>query len=84
MKFGTIIFHRGVDLLVSLSCTSSPFDDSTVKHITPTAKQSDKLAILHNAGHMVNDLIHEEINSQSTARRNKLMLYHRKTRRYVS
>ena len=66
MKFGTILYRRGVDLLVSLSwalSTNSPFDDTTVKHITPTAKQSDKLAILHNAGHMLNDLIHEEINS---------------------
>ena len=78
MKFGTILYRRGVDLLVSLSwalSTNSPFDDTTVKHITPTAKQSDKLAILHNAGHMLNDLIHEEINRQSTARRSNPLLF---------
>ena len=81
MKFGTILYCRGIDLLVSLSwalSANSPFEDiqdTTVKHITPTAKQSDKLAALHNAGLMVNDLIHEEINRQSTARRNNPLLF---------
>ena len=78
MRTHAILYCRAVDLLVSLSwvlSTNSPFDDTTVKHITPTAKQSDKLAIPHNAGHMVNDLIHKEINSQSTARRNNPLLF---------
>ena len=70
MKFGKILYRRGIGLLVGLSwalSANSPFEDiqdTTVKHITPTAKQSDKLATLHNAGLMVNDLIHEEINRQ--------------------
>ena len=72
MKFGTILYRKGGDLLVSLSwalSTNSPFEDTTVEHVTP-AKHSDKVAILHNASYMVNDLIHEEINRLSTASRN--------------
>ena len=78
MKFGTILYRRGVDLLVSLSwalSANSPTEDTVVKHVTPTTKQSDKLSILHNAAYVVNDLIHEEINRQSTARRNNPLLF---------
>ena len=69
MKFGTILYRKGGDLLVTLSWALSaniPFEDTSVKHITPV-KHSDKVAILHNASYLVNDLIHEEINRQSTS-----------------
>ena len=72
MKFGTIFYRKGGDLLVSLLwalSTNNLFEDITIKHVTP-AKHSDKVAVLHNANNMVNDLIHEEINKQSTANRN--------------
>ena len=63
----------GVDLLVILSWTlsaNSSTDDITVMYVKPTGNQSDKYAVSHTTAHIVNDLIHEEIDRQSTTRRN--------------
>ena len=56
MKFGTILYRRGVDLLVSLSwalSANSSTEDITVK--PTTGKQSDKFSVLHTAAYIVKD-----------------------------
>ena len=63
----------GVDLLVILSWTlsaNSPTDDITVMYVKPTGNQSDKYSVSHTTAHIINDLINEEIDRQSTTRRN--------------
>jgi len=60
IKFGTVLYHRGADLLVSLSWAlgaNSLSEDTSVQHHTSTTKQIDKSSVLHNAAYVVNDLI---------------------------
>ena len=62
MKFGTVLYHRGVDLLVSLLWAlgaNNLSEDTSVQHHTSTTKQIDKSSVLHNATYVVNDLISE-------------------------
>ena len=72
MKFGTILYCRGIDILVRLSwalSAQSTLEETVVlAHITPTKQQSDKVTVLHDAAYLVNDLIHEEIDRQSTVK----------------
>ena len=72
MKFGTILYRKGIDVLVSLSwalsAQSTPEETVVLAHITPTKQQSDKVTVLHDAAYLVNDLIHEEIDRQSTVK----------------
>ena len=73
MKFGTILYSTGIDILVSLSWALSavPFSSYTCETYTPTIKHySDKTTTLHEASYIVNNLIHEEIEKQSAARKN--------------
>ena len=71
MKFGTILYRKGADVLVSLSWVfqslsqDSTGEEQTYAHAT---QLSDKGTVLHNAACIVNDLIHEEIERQSTMR----------------
>jgi len=67
MKFGTILYRKGIDPLVSLSWALSAItyfkaNNHDTKAATNTPE--DKI-ILHEAGYMVNDLIHNEIEKQS-------------------
>ena len=65
-KFGTILYHKGIDVLVSLSWAlssqslpqDSPHDEHTCGDAT---KLTDNKAVLHDGACIVNDLIHEEI-----------------------
>ena len=71
MKFGTILYRTGIDILVSLSWALSavPFSSQTHEAHTPTIKHfSEKSSTLHEASYIVNDLIHEENEKQSAAR----------------
>ena len=73
MKFGIILYSTGIDILVSLSWALSavPFSSYTCETYTPTIKHySDKTNTLHEASYTVNNLIHEEIEKQSAARKN--------------
>ena len=72
-KFGTILYCKGIDVLVSLSWApssqslpqDSPHDEHTCGDAT---KLTDNKAVLHNAACIVNDLIYEEIERQSITR----------------
>ena len=60
IKFGTILYRKGADLLVSLSWTlsgQSLSQDSTGEEHTCThaIKLPDKETVLHNAACIVND-----------------------------
>ena len=69
MKFGTILYGKGIDALVSLSwalsAQSTQEETTVLTHITPTKQQSDKATVLHDAAYLVNNLIHEEIDRHS-------------------
>ena len=78
MKFGTILYSTGIDILVSLSWALSAKASSsyTCETHTPTIKHySDKTSTLHEASYIVNNLIHKEIEKQSAARKNPSCLY---------
>ena len=60
MKFGTILYRKGIDVLVSLSwalsAQSNQEETAVLAHITPTKQQSDKATVLHDAAYLVNNL----------------------------
>ena len=73
MKFGTILYRRGVDVLVSLSWalnaqnTSQEYTNDDHKCVHGPIVEDNK-TVLHNAACIVNQLIHNEIERQSTVR----------------
>ena len=77
MRFGTILYRKGIDIMVSLSWALSaiPFPNHTCEPYTTTTKQtSNKSTKLHEASYIINDLIQEEIKKQSAARKNPISL----------
>ena len=73
MRFGTILYRKGADILVSfswaLSVQSSSQDSMGEEHTCAHATNlTDKETVLHNAACIVNDLIHEEMERQSAMR----------------
>ena len=74
MKFGTILYRKGVDVLVSLSWALSSVQGFAQKYTDgdhmcvhgPIIE--DNKTVLHNAACIVNSLIHDEIERQSTIR----------------
>ena len=75
MKFGTILYRKGVDVLVSLSwalstqSTSQECSDEDHNCVHGPVIEDNKM-VLHNAACIVNSLIHKEIQSSP------LILYH--------
>jgi len=73
MKFGTMLFRRGIDILISLSwaLSSQQFSDEDSENDQNPAYTSvrDNKVVLYEAGYIVNDLIHKEIEKQSTSRK---------------
>ena len=82
MKFGTILYHKGVDLLTSLSWALG-----TALHLqahTPEAGKENvliqdspndstyKQRVLSEAGYIVNDLLQEQIRRQSSPEKENL------------
>jgi len=69
MKFGTILYRKGVDVLVSLSWALScqGVQESTDKDDIHEHKPiiEDTKTVLHNAASILNGLIHGEIERQS-------------------
>ena len=74
MKFGTILYRKGVDVLVSLSwalstqSTSQECSDEDHNCVHRPVIEDNK-TVLHNSACIVNSLIHKEIQRQSTVRR---------------
>ena len=73
MRFGTILYRKGADILVSLSWAlsdqSSSQDSTGEEHTCAHATNlPDKETVLHNAACIVNDLIHEEMERQFAMR----------------
>ena len=75
MKFGTVLFRKGGDLLVSLSwalgvsSASHKAQMETLDYTSFTSKttgQQHQQSILLQAGNVVNDLLHDEIRRQAT------------------
>ena len=67
MKFGIMLYRKGIDPLVSLSWALSAITyPKANNHDTKAATNTpeDKI-VLHEAGYVVNDLIHNEIEKQS-------------------
>ena len=66
-KFGTILYRKGVDILTSLSWAlgstpaHSPQPDEDVWIEGGQKDETHKQRVLNEAGHILNDLIHDEI-----------------------
>ena len=76
MKFGTILYRKGINVLESLSWalganSSSQYDFSEL-NIMPATKSPCNDQTLHEAAYIVNDLMHEEVKRQT--RDNPLVL----------
>jgi len=70
MKFGTILYRKGVDILISLSWALSGIpsvedndDDNSFSVSVPNNK-----VVLYEAGYVVNELIHKVVEKQSLTR----------------
>ena len=65
MKYGTILYRKGIDTLVSLSwamgaCSSTHLDE--VQSISESiSKENRQRAVFYEAECIINDLLHEEI-----------------------
>ena len=65
-KFGIILYRKGIDILISLSWALGSLEATDYNKSEPTAKQSlsttelSKQQVLTYAGHIINDIIHEE------------------------
>jgi len=70
-KFGTILFCKGVDILISLSWAlgmlgiTESHSDTTTKQLL-SISTINKEQVLTHTGYIVNDIIHKEIGRQSS------------------
>jgi len=66
------IFLRGIDILISLSwaLSSQQFsDEDSENDQNPYTSVRDNKVVLYEAGYIVNDLIHKEIEKLSTSKK---------------
>lgn len=68
-RFGTILLRKGGDALLSLSWAMGrqrlDIKEASCKPQKPCCQASSEEQILKEAGHMINDLLHKEINKTS-------------------
>ena len=71
-KFGTILFHKGVDVLIilswalgTLSAVQNPYEPKKKQQIHLQTCNKNQEQLLTNATHMINGLFHEEIKTKS-------------------
>lgn len=66
MRIGTILFRKGGSILKSLSYALSMASQPPPTIIEEQTKvESNKWRVLTEAGHIINDLLHEEVKRQS-------------------
>ena len=71
MKFGTILYQKGGDIMTSLSwALGSPniTDDKSPYIIGQDNQTHNEESVLNEVGHIINNLLHEESKKLSSAK----------------
>ena len=61
MKYGTILYRKGIDTLVSLSWALGACSSTHLDEVQSISKENRQRAVFYEAGCIINDLLHEEI-----------------------